>query len=393
MRDAVIAAAVRTAIGKAFKGSLKDTRSDDLAAVVIREALNRVPNLQAKEVDDIIFGCALPEAQQGFNVARCAAFIAGIPYEVPAMTINRFCSSGLETIAIAAQRIQTGAADVVIAGGLESMSLVPMYGNSYSPNPDLEKKYPEAYFPMGRTAEVLAKKFSIPRKRQDEFAFQSHQKALRAIQNGNFKEEIVPVKTRVTLEKNGTKEIKDIVFSVDEGPRADTNLEKLATLQPAFDPEGTVTAGNASQMSDGAAVVIVMSKDKARALGVTPLGTFRGYAVGGVPPEIMGIGPVVAIPKVLSKTGLKLSQIEVIELNEAFACQALAVQDQAGLDPEKVNPNGGAVALGHPLGCTGSKLTTTLLHEMKRRQSRFGMVTMCIGGGMGAAGIFERENS
>ncbi len=390
MKEAVIVAAVRTAVGKAFKGSLKDTRSDDLAAIVMREALNRVPNLNPSEIDDIIFGCALPEAQQGFNVARCAAFIAGIPYEVPAMTINRFCSSGLETIAIAAQRIQAGAADVIIAGGLESMSLVPMYGNSYSPNPALEKKYPEAYFPMGKTAEVLAKKFSIPRERQDQYSFNSHQKALAAIRDGKFKEEIVPVKTQVVIGQNGTKETKDIVFSIDEGPRADTTLARLASLQPVFDPAGTVTAGNASQMSDGAAVVIVMSKEKARSLGVKPLGVFRGYAVGGVPPEIMGIGPTVAIPKVLRQTGIQLSQIGVIELNEAFACQALSVIDQTGLDPDKVNFNGGAVALGHPLGCTGAKLTTTLLHEMKRRQAQYGMVTMCIGGGMGAAGIFER---
>ncbi len=392
MKEAVIVAAVRTAVGKAFKGSLKDTRSDDLAAIVIREAMNRVPNLNPKEIDDIIFGCALPEAQQGVNVARCAAFIAGIPYEVPAMTVNRFCSSGLETIAIAAQRIQAGAAEVVIAGGLESMSLVPMYGNTYCPNPALEKRYPEAYFPMGKTAEILAKKFSVPRERQDVYAFHSHQKALRAIREGKFQEEIVPVKTSVAIEKNGTKETKDIVFSVDEGPRADTTLEKLATLQPAFDPNGTVTAGNASQMSDGAAAVVVMSKEKARSMGVKPLATFRGYSVGGVPPEIMGVGPTVAIPKVLRQTGIELSQIAVIELNEAFACQAVTVIDQAGLDPDKVNLNGGAVALGHPLGCTGAKLTATLLYEMKRRQARFGMVTMCIGGGMGAAGIFEREN-
>jgi acetyl-CoA acyltransferase len=390
MREAVIAAAVRTAVGKAVKGSLKDTRPDDLGAVVIREAINRVPNLKPNEIDDIIFGCAFPEAEQGMNVARISAFIAGIPYEVPAMTVTRFCSSGLESIAIAAQRIQSGAAHVIIAGGMESMTLVPMTGNKYSPNPPLLEKYPEAYFTMGTTAEVLAKRFAISREEQDRYSLHSHEKAFRAIRQGEFEEEIVPVKTHLVVEQDGKKETKEIIFKVDEGPRADTSLEKLASLKPAFGANGTVTAGNASQMSDGAAAVVVMSRERARSLGVKPLGVFKGYAVGGVPPEIMGTGPVVAIPKVLCQVGCKLQDVDLIELNEAFACQSLYVIQQRGLDPQRVNPNGGAIALGHPLGCTGAKLTTTLLYEMRRRNARLGMVTMCIGGGMGAAGIFER---
>lgn len=391
MREAVIVAAVRTAVGKAFKGSLKDTRTDDLAAIAIREAIRRVPNLEPKEIDDIILGCAFPEAEQGMNIARIAAFIAGIPYEVPSFTVNRFCASGLESIAIAAQRIQSGAAEVIIAGGAESMTLVPMTGNKYVPNLALMEKYPEAYFAMGTTAEVVAKKFSISREQQDRYSLGSHEKASKAIRDGKFEEEIAPVKTRLVVEQDGAKETREIVFKVDEGPRADTSLEKLAGLKPVFDPNGTVTAGNASQMSDGAAAVVVMSRERARSLGVKPLAVFRGYAVGGVPPEIMGIGPVVAIPKVLSHTGIKLEQVDLIELNEAFACQVLYVIDKAGLNPARVNVNGGAIALGHPLGCTGAKLTATLLHEMKRRAARFGMVTMCVGGGMGAAGIFERE--
>jgi acetyl-CoA acyltransferase len=392
MKEAVIVAAVRTAVGKAFKGSLKDTRPDDLAGVVIREAIRRVPNLEAKELDDIIFGCAFPEAEQGMNVARIGAFIAGIPYEVPAMTVSRFCSSGLEAIAIAAQRIQTGAADVILAGGAESMTLVPMTGNKYSPNPALIERYPEAYFTMGTTAEVLAKKFSISREQQDRYSLQSHQKAVRAIREGKFEEEIIPVETRLVVGQNGDRETKEIIFKIDEGPRADTSLEKLASLKPAFDPNGTVTPGNASQMSDAAAAVVVMSRERARALGAKPLAVFRGYAVGGVPPEIMGTGPVVAIPRLLSRTGVKLQDVDLIELNEAFACQAICVIDRAGLDSDRVNVNGGAVALGHPLGCTGAKLTTQLLYELKRRKTRLGIVTMCIGGGMGAAGMFEVEN-
>lgn len=392
MRDAVIVAAVRTAVGKAFKGSLKDTRPDDLAATVIREAIARVPNLQVKEFDDIVFGCAFPEAEQGMNVARIGAFIAGIPYEVPAFTVTRFCASGLEAIAVAAQRVQTGAADVVLAGGAESMSLVPMTGNKYSPNPALVERYPEAYFTMGTTAEVVAKKFSISRERQDHYSLQSHQKAVRAIREGKFEQEVTPVQTRLVVEQNGNRESREIVFKVDEGPRADTSLERLAALKPAFDPNGTVTAGNASQMSDGAAAVVVMSRERARSLGAKPLAVFRGYTVGGVAPEIMGTGPVVAIPSLLSRTGVKLQDVDLIELNEAFACQALYVIDKLSFDPDKVNVNGGAIALGHPLGCTGAKLTTQLIYELKRRKGRFGIVTMCIGGGMGAAGLFEREN-
>lgn len=392
MREAVIVAAVRTAVGKAFKGSLKDTRPDDLAAAVIREAIRRVPNLKAKDLDDIIFGCAFPEAEQGMNVARIGAFIAGVPNEVPAFTLTRFCASGLEAIATAAQRIQSGSADVILAGGTESMSLVPMTGNKYSPNPALAERYPEAYFTMGTTAEVVAKKFSVSRERQDRYSLQSHQKAVRAIREGKFEEEIVPVQTRLVVGQDGDKETKEIVFKVDEGPRADTSLEKLASLKPAFDPNGTVTPGNASQMSDGAAAVVVMSRERARSVGAKPLALFRGYAVGGVPPEIMGTGPVVAIPRLLSRIGVKLQEVDLIELNEAFACQVLDVIDRAGLDPDTVNVNGGAIALGHPLGCTGAKLTTQLLYELKRRNTRLGMVTMCIGGGMGAAGMFEVED-
>lgn len=392
MKEAVIVAAVRTAVGKAFKGSLKDTRPDDLAGVVIGEAIRRVPNLKTKELDDIIFGCAFPEAEQGMNVARIGAFIAGIPYEVPAMTVSRFCSSGLEAIAIAAQRIQAGAAEIILAGGAESMSLVPMTGNKYSPNPALIERYPEAYFTMGTTAEVLAKKFSISREQQDRYSLQSHQKAVRAIREGKFEEEIIPVETRLVVGQNGDRETKEIIFKIDEGPRADTSLEKLASLKPAFDPNGTVTPGNASQMSDGAAAVVVMSRERARSLGAKPLAVFRGYAVGGVPPEIMGTGPVVAMPRLFSRTGVKLRDVDLIELNEAFACQAICVIDRAGLDPDRVNVNGGAVALGHPLGCTGAKLTTQLIYELKRRKERLGIVTMCIGGGMGAAGMFEVEN-
>ncbi len=392
MTEAVIVAAVRTAVGKAFKGSLKDTRPDDLAAVVIREAIERVSNLEPREIDDIIFGCAFPEAEQGMNVAKIAASIAGIPHEVSAMTVNRFCASGLESIAIAAQRICSGATEIIVAGGTESMTIVPMTGNKYSPNPALLERYPEAYFTMGTTAEILAKKFSISRKRQDRYSLHSHEKALQAIRDAKFEEEIVPVKTHMVVEQDGKKESKEILFKVDEGPRADTSLVRLAALKPVFDPNGTVTAGNASQMSDAAAAVVVMSRERARSLGVKPLGVFKGYSVGGVPPEIMGTGPVAAIPKVLHQTRVKLQEVDLIELNEAFACQSLYVIDGMGLDPDRVNVNGGAIALGHPLGCTGAKLTTTLLYEMKRRQARLGMVTMCIGGGMGAAGLFERED-
>jgi acetyl-CoA acyltransferase len=380
MREAVIVASVRTAVGKAGRGTLRETRPDDMAAEAIRGALARVPAVKPEMVEDVVLGCAMPEAEQGMNVARQAALLAGVPYTAGAMTINRFCSSGLQAIALAAQEIQTGAAEVVVAGGTESMSLVPMGGNKVAPNPTLLERYPDSYLGMGLTAELLAQKYGIDREQADRFSLASHQKALLAIAAGRFKDEIVAL--TVT---NG----KTITFDTDEGPRPDTDLAALAKLRPAFAAKGIVTAGNASQMSDGAAATVLMSAEKARELGLRPLARFVTYAVAGVPPEIMGIGPVEAIPKALRQAGLKLADIDLIELNEAFACQALAVIKAAGLDPDRVNVNGGAVALGHPLGCTGAKLTAQILHEMRRRQARYGLVTMCVGGGMGAAGIFE----
>jgi len=394
MRDAVIVSAVRTAVGKAPKGTLATTRPDDLAAVVIKGALEKVPALDPKEVEDVILGCAMPEAEQGMNVARIASLRAGLPVEASAMTINRFCSSGLQAIAIAADRIRSGSAEVMIAGGTESMSMVPMGGNKVSANPWLIEHYADSYLSMGLTAERVAAKYGITREQADAFSLSSHQKALAAIQEGKFAEEIVPVTVTYSAPgKNPAKpEVKTVEFTTDEGPRADTSLEALAKLKPAFHAKGTVTAGNSSQTSDGAAAVVVMSAERARALGLKPLARFISFATAGCLPEEMGLGPVFAIPKALKLAGLTLDQIDVIELNEAFAAQSLAVVQQAGLDPAKVNVNGGAIALGHPLGCTGAKLTATLLHEMKRRNLRYGLVTMCVGGGMGAAGIFESLN-
>jgi acetyl-CoA acyltransferase len=392
MREAVITAAVRTPVGRAPCGVLKDTRPDDLAALVLREALRRVPGLSPEEVEDVILGCAIPEGPQGMNIARLAALQAGLPYSVPAQTVNRFCSSGLQTIAQAAERIIAGFAEVIIAGGVESMSMVPMDHAKLSVNPDLVGRYPEAYTTMGLTAEIVAERYQLSREAQDAFAFQSHQRAAAAIAHGKFRDEIVPVRTRVARQQDdGSSRFVDITVDTDEGVRRDTSLEALAKLTPAFRLGGTVTAGNSSQTSDGAAAVVVMSRHRAEALGVPILAVFRGFGVAGVPPEVMGIGPVEAVPKVLKMTGLRLEDIEVIELNEAFAAQSLYVMQTLELDPEKVNVNGGAIALGHPLGCTGARLTATLLSEMQRRQARYGMVTMCIGGGMGAAGIFERE--
>ncbi len=391
MREAVIVSAVRTAVGKAYKGTLRAIRPDDMAAVVIREAIARVPGLKAEEVEDIILGCAMPEAEQGMNVARIAALRAGLPNSISAMTINRFCSSGLQSIAMAAERILAGFAEVIVAGGTESMSLVPMGGHKISPNPWLIENYPDSYLSMGVTAELIAKKYGISREEQDAFSFASHQKAVKAIADGKFQNEIVPLDvTNVWVDEKGKRQTQTVKFATDEGPRADTSLEALAKLKPAFSADGSITAGNSSQMSDGAAAAVVMSADRARALGVKPMARFLAFATGGVPPEEMGVGPVVAIPKALKLAGLKLSDIEVIELNEAFAAQALSVIKVAELDPAWVNANGGAVALGHPLGCTGAKLTATLLNELERRKARYGMVTMCVGGGMGAAGIFER---
>ena len=396
MREAVIVSSVRTPVGKAGKGALRATRPDDLAAIAIQEAIRRVPGLDPKEIEDVILGCAMPEAEAGMNIARIASQRAGLPAEVPAITINRFCSSGLQSIAMAAERIMVGHADVILAGGAESMSMIPMGGNKVAPNPWLMDHYPDAYLSMGLTAENLAKKYGITREKADEFSFASHQKALAAIAAGKFKDEIVPVEVRTTVVANGANghaakaKTTTKLFEMDEGPRADTSLEALAKLKPAFHARGTTTAGNSSQTSDGAAAAIVMSAERARALGVKPLARFLGFATAGVPAEIMGIGPAYAIPKVLKLTGLKLEQIDVIELNEAFAVQSLAVIQETGLDAARVNPNGGAIALGHPLGCTGAKLTASILRELERRNARYGMVTMCIGGGMGAAGIFER---
>ena len=404
MPEAVIVSAVRTPVGKAFKGSLRATRPDDLAALAIKEALARVPGLDAKEIDDVILGCAMPEGEQGMNVARIAALRAGLPIETSAMTVNRFCSSGLQAIAMAAERIRGGSAQAIIAGGTESMTMVPMGGNKISPNPWLVDHNPDAYINMGLGTENIARKFGITREQADQFSVESHKKALAAIAAGNFKDETVPVEVKITAVANGNGSsaggaksktaakaaTQTFTFDVDEGPRVDTSLEALAKLKPAFHIAGTVTAGNSSQMSDGAAAVVVMSDERAKELGLKPLARFVSYATAGVAPEEFGIGPVAAIPKALKLAGLSLNDITVFELNEAFAAQSLAVIQQAGLDPARVNPNGGAIALGHPLGCTGAKLTATILRELERRNARYGMVTMCIGGGMGAAGIFER---
>jgi acetyl-CoA acyltransferase len=388
MKEAVIVSIARTAVGKSPRGALRNTRPDDMAAAAISEALRRVPGLEPVEIEDVILGCAMPEAQQGNNVARIAALRAGLPVTCSAMTINRFCSSGLQAIALAAERIMAGFGDAIIAGGTESMSLVPMGGYHFSPNPYLVDHYPDTYLSMGLTAENLARKFQITREQQDTFALRSHQRAVAAIDAGRFKDEIAPMEV-VEVEMNGKPQTRKITFETDEGPRRDTSAEALAKLKPAFHATGTVTAGNASQMSDGAAAAVVMSAEKAKAIGAKPLARFVSYATAGTLPEEMGMGPVFAIPKALKFAGLKLQEVELVELNEAFAVQALAVIREAGLDPEITNVNGGAVALGHPLGCTGAKLTATLLGEMKRRKTRYGMATMCIGGGMGAAGIFE----
>ena len=390
MQDAVIVSAVRTAVGKAPKGTLSVMRPDELGAVAIKGALDRVPQLEASAIDDVIIGCAMPEGEQGMNVARIASLRAGIPVEASAVTVNRFCSSGLQAIAYGAERIMLGQGRAAVAGGTESMSMVPMGGNKISPNPQLVSSYPDVYLSTGLVAENHARESQISRAQQDEFSLRSHQRAIKAIAQGHFQNEIVPLTVRV-VQSNGTKpSVKEISFDTDEGPRQDTSLEALAKLRPAFHVSGTVTAGNSSQTSDGAAAVIVTSAELAKERGLTPLARFVGYATAGVKPELFGIGPVPAIRKVLKQTGLTLDQIELIELNEAFAAQALACMKELDLDPERVNVNGGAIALGHPLGCTGAKLTATLIGEMHRRKARYGMVTMCVGGGMGAAGIFER---
>ncbi len=390
MKEAVIVSAVRTAVGKAPKGTLRNTRSDELGATAIKEAVARA-GIDASLIDDVIMGCAFPEAEQGMNVARTASILAGLPVEASAMTVNRYCSSGLQTIAMAAERIMIGGADAIVAGGLESMTVIPMGGNTFRPNPGLADTYPDYYLNMGLTAENLARKYEITREQADEFSYNSHRKALAAISEGKFTDEIVPMNVFVDeLDEGGRVRRKEIVFAQDEGPRADTSVEGLAKLRAVFHVNGTVTAGNSSQMSDGAAATVVMSADKAAELGIKPLARFVSFATAGCLPEEMGIGPVYAIPKALKLAGLTLDQIDVIELNEAFAAQGLSVMKVLEMDPSKVNVNGGAVALGHPLGCTGAKLTATLLQELKRTGKRYGMVTMCVGGGMGAAGIFER---
>ena len=391
MKEAVIVAAARTAVGKAPGGTLKGTRPDELASAVIGEALKRAPGVEASEIDDVILGCAMPEAEQGMNVARIASLRAGIPVSASAVTVNRFCSSGLQAIAYAAERVMCGFSSTIVAGGTESMSLVPMGGHKIAPNPTLMDSYPDVYLSTGLVAENHAREARISRDEQDAYALRSHQRALAAIEGGRFADEIVPV-TATLIDVNGgaTPKTRKVAFAVDEGPRRDTSAEALAKLRPAFHPAGSVTAGNSSQTSDGAAAVIVTSADRAREAGLTPMARFVTVATAGVEPERFGIGPVPAIRKALKLAGLTLDQIDLIELNEAFAAQVLACLKELPIDPERLNVNGGAIALGHPLGCTGAKLTTTLLYEMKRRNARYGMVTMCVGGGMGAAGIFER---
>jgi len=386
MRDVVVVSAVRSAVGKAPRGALKDTRPDEMLGQVLRGALARVPGLDPARIDDIVVGTAMPEAEQGMNIGRIATFLAGLPDTVPSLTINRFCSSGLQSLAQAAASITAGWQDVAVSGGVESMSIIPMGGQKPSPHPGLMATRPEAYTPMGITAELVAERYGITREMQDEFAVASHQKALAAIKGGRFADEIVPLTTRVNVEGAW----RDLTFTTDEGPRGDTSLEGLAKLKPAFKQGGSVTAGNSSQMSDGAAATVIMAREVAEELGLPILGVLRSFQVGGVAPEIMGIGPIVAIPKALKKAGITLDQVDLIELNEAFAAQSLAIVKELGIDPAKVNVNGGAIALGHPLGCTGAKLVASLLHEMPRRNARYGVVSMCIGGGMGAAAVFER---
>jgi acetyl-CoA acyltransferase len=394
MKEAVVVSAVRTAVGKAPRGILKDTRPDDVAAIIIKEALSRVPGLKAEEVDDVVLGCAFPESDQGLNLARVVAMRAGFPNTVPGQTVNRFCSSGLQAIATAAYEIMVGATEVMVAGGVEFMSQVPIMGLTPSPNPYLVEHNPQVYTSMGLTAENVAEKFGISREDQDRFALSSHQKAAKAIREGKFKEEVIPIPAKVKeVKEDGTVVVKEVIFDTDEGVRYDASLEGMAALKPVFKAKGTVTAGNASQTSDGAAALVLMSRERAEKMGVKPMAIFRSFAAAGVPPEVMGIGPAYAVPKALKLAGLTLDQIGLIELNEAFASQSLYVIRHLGLNLDIVNVNGGAIAVGRPLGCTGAKLTTMLLYEMKRRNVRYGLVNMCIGGGMGAAGVFENINA
>ena len=389
MRDAVIVSAVRTAVGKAPRGALRDTRPDEMAASVIKEAVRRVPGLAADGVEDVVLGCAMPEGEQGYNVARVAALRAGLPVTACAQTINRFCSSGLQAIATAAYEVAAGQIDVAVAGGVESMSLVPMTGNKYAPNPYLTADWPEVFISMGLTAENVARRFHVSREDQDAFSLRSHRRAAAAVAAGRFADEIMPLPVTRWEEGNGRPQRREVIVTADEGVRPDTSLERLAALPPVFARDGVVTAGNSSQTSDGAAAAVVMAAEVAERLGARPLAILRAFAVAGVAPEVMGIGPVEAVPKALRQAGIRLQDVDVVELNEAFAAQALAVMRMLNLDEERVNPNGGAIALGHPLGCTGARMTVTLLSEMLRRRARYGVVTMCVGGGMGAAGVFE----
>ncbi len=391
MKEAVIVSTVRTAIGRAPRGTLRNTRPEHMGTTAVTEAINRAGGLDKSEIEDVILGCSFPEAEQGMNIGRIVALQAGLPDSVPGQTVNRFCSSGLQSIAMAAERIMCGFADVIVAGGVESMSMVPMGGNKLAPSPHLAEEHIEAYTPMGITAEFVAQRYNISREDQDQFGLKSHQRAAAAINEGRFKDEIVPLNiTEREVGPDNKIVEKEKTFEVDEGVRPDTTLEALSKLRPAFHESGTVTAGNSSQTSDGAAAAVVMSADKAKALGLKPIAVFRGFSVAGCPPEVMGIGPSVAIPKLMEQTGIKIEDIDLVELNEAFASQALYCIRELGLNEDIVNVNGGAIALGHPLGCTGAKLTATLLHEMGRRDTRYGVVSMCIGGGMGAAGLFER---
>lgn len=388
-RNAVIVAAARTAVGKAKRGTLVTERPDEMMAAVIKDLLERTPELDPEELDDVIVGCAMPEGSQGLNVGRLSALRAGLPVEVPGQTVNRFCSSGLQTIADAAMSIRAGLAEAIVAGGTESMSQVPMTGFKFSPNPTFAEEQPEVYMSMGLTAERVAEEYKVSREDQDEYALRSHQRAAAAIDAGKFDDEIVPLEVEIVIPNGRERERRKVVFEADEGVRRDTTAEALANLRPVFKRGGTVTAGNSSQMSDGAGGALVMSEEKAAELGLEPMARFVSYGVGGVPPEIMGVGPVAAVPKALDLAGLALDEIDLVELNEAFASQTLAVMRNLELDPERTNVNGGAIAIGHPLGCTGAKLTTQMLYELRRQGGRYGLVTMCIGGGMGAAGIFE----
>jgi acetyl-CoA acyltransferase len=390
MRDAVIVSGVRTAIGKAPRGTLRDTRPDELAAAVIREAVRRVPGLEPAAVEDVVLGCALPEGEQGLNMARVAALRAGLPVTTCGQTINRFCSSGLQAIALASYEVMTGQVNVAVAGGVESMSLVPMWGNKYSPNPQLASEWPEVYISMGLTAEAVSQRFNVSREDQDAFSLRSHDRAAAAARAGRFREEILPLVVRRWDDTDGRPAAREVTFGADEGVRADTSLEKLAALPPVFARDGVVTAGNSSQTSDGAAAVVVMADETAERMRLRPLAVFRSFAVAGVPPEIMGIGPVEAVPKALHQARVRLQDVDLVELNEAFAAQALASARRLELDEARLNVNGGAIALGHPLGCSGARVTVTLLHELRRRGGRYGVATMCIGGGMGAAAVFER---